>query len=351
FVEASSTADPLVLQDAVTDARRHGWDLSVVALAAEPNGGVSEYAGLIAGQANAGTVVVVAPDALGWASRESQFYPGEFERAWSLIPDGSTEDAAVQHFVRSVLGGPDSVGVMDSTSALWLLLRADGMTSEFTFGDSGDLPIVGDWDCDGIATVGLYRPSTADVFLRNNNTAGAAEISYGYNVDTSQDHMPLVGDFDGDGCDTVSFYRTTDGLVSIYNTKEAAFDELDEAVDFDAEYAFGDVGDLPFVGDFDGDGIDTVGLFRPATGVIYLKNSHEAGPADVEFAFGDVGDLPVAGDWGPEDGIDTVGVYRPGIGTFFFRYTNSAGPADETFPLGVPNRLPLAGGFGMVRVN
>jgi hypothetical protein len=73
---------------------------------------------------------------------------------------------------------------------------------------------------------------------------------------------------------------------------------------------FGDPGDTPFAGDFDGDGIDTFGLHRAASGRVYLSNAHAAGPADVSFVFGDPGDRPVAGDW-TGAGYDTVAVFRP----------------------------------------
>lgn len=35
----------------------------------------------------------------------------------------------------------------------------------FAAGEAGDVVSVGDWDCDGVATVGLVRPSSGDIFL------------------------------------------------------------------------------------------------------------------------------------------------------------------------------------------
>ncbi len=346
FVGPGSDADRAVLEDAVADARSHNWDLSVAAFGATPEGGVSEYAASIAAVSDAATVVVVTPDALGWAPQEAQFYEGEFERARSLIPAGSDEGAAVQSFVRSVLGGPDSVGTVNVATARWDLLRSDDTTAAFTFGDTDDIPFIGDWDCDGIDTPGVWRDATREIFLRNDNTDGPAEISYEYFDDGAR---PIVGDFDGDGCDTVSFYYPEDGSVWIFNTKESAIEQADDDTPSDTSYVFGDAGDIAFVGDFDGDGIDTLGLYRPSSGTMYLKNSHTEGPADIEFLFGDPGDLPVAGDWGPEDGIDTVALYRPDTGVFFFRFTNSAGPPDATLESGAAGGQPVAGAFGLDR--
>jgi hypothetical protein len=46
------------------------------------------------------------------------------------------------------------------------LLVADvgGRTRTYRLGRAGDVVVVGDWDCDGLATPGLYRPSTGEAF-------------------------------------------------------------------------------------------------------------------------------------------------------------------------------------------
>ncbi len=35
----------------------------------------------------------------------------------------------------------------------------------YELGEPGDVPVLGDWDCDGRPTPGLYRPPTGEVFL------------------------------------------------------------------------------------------------------------------------------------------------------------------------------------------
>ena len=58
----------------------------------------------------------------------------------------------------------------------------------------------------------------------------------------------------------------------------------------DVAFHFGDPGDVPVTGDWNGDGTDTAGLFR--NGGWYLRNSTTTGVGDVSFGFGDRGDLP-----------------------------------------------------------
>ncbi|HHC08940.1 MAG TPA: hypothetical protein ENK55_09515, partial [Actinobacteria bacterium] len=46
----------------------------------------------------------------------------------------------------------DGVGLVDPETGRWHLRDAAGATSSFYYGDPGDVPFVGDWDCDGIDT-------------------------------------------------------------------------------------------------------------------------------------------------------------------------------------------------------
>jgi hypothetical protein len=112
----------------------------------------------------------------------------------------------------------------------------------------------------------------------------------------------------------------------------------------DVAYVFGNPGDTPFVGDFDGDGVDTVGLHRASTGLVYFRNTHTQGIADNHFIFGDPGDRFVAGDWN-HDGIDTPAVYRPSNTTHYFRFANTQGNADAHYIWGEPTWLPVTGHF------
>ncbi len=238
----------------------------------------------------------------------------------------------------------DTVGVVDPAQGKWHLSDPSGDVASFFYGDPGDVPFMGDWDCDGLDTPGLFRSSDGFVYLRNANTQGIADLHFFFG---NPDDVPLAGDFDGDGCDTVSVYRPAEARVYIINELGADGAGLGAA---DLDYVFGNVGDQPFTGDFDGDGVDTIGLHRPATGLVYFRNSHTQGNADGQFVFGDSGDLLVAGDWSGDwtgGSIDTPALLRPIDGRIFFRYTNSSGPTDRTLQFGgPPGVLPVAGRFG-----
>lgn len=87
----------------------------------------------------------------------------------------------------------------------WILNDGPDATSgpTYAFGRRGDIPLTGDWDCDGFETAGLVRvdESTGAVqwFFNDEAWTGAAPdgpVSWG-----SRGDIPIVGDWDGDGCD------------------------------------------------------------------------------------------------------------------------------------------------------
>ncbi len=77
----------------------------------------------------------------------------------------------------------------------------------------------------------------------------------------------------------------------------------------DAVVRFGQAGDVPIVGDFNGDGVSDVGIYRNGTWMIDINGNRELDAHDKVFAMGGADDLPVVGDWNG-DGIDDPGIYR-----------------------------------------
>jgi hypothetical protein len=203
----------------------------------------------------------------------------------------------------------------------WETISAPRVTTSFYFGNPGDTAFAGDWNCDGVDTPGLYRQLDGFVYLRNSNTQGLADIQFYFG---NPGDIPLAGDFDGDGCDTVSIYRPSEQRVYVINDLGSNDLGLGAA---DYSFTFGNPGDKPFVGDFNGDGFDTIGLHRESTGLVYFRDSNTTGIAHSQFIFGDPGDQIIAGDWNGA-GKDTVAVYRPSTQTLYIRYSNDAGNAN-----------------------
>jgi hypothetical protein len=147
--------------------------------------------------------------------------------------------------------------------------------------------------------LGCIASRTGSCICGTSNTQGAGEIRFFFG---NPGDVPIAGDFNGDGFDTVSIYRPSIQTFFIINALGANEGGLGAA---EFSYVFGDPGDKPFVGDFDGDGVETVGLHRESTGLVYFRNSHSQGNADAQFIFGDPGDRLIAGDWNAD------GAYSP----------------------------------------
>ncbi len=233
----------------------------------------------------------------------------------------------------------DSYGLVDPATGIWHLYDGGTEVGYFYFGNPGDYPFMGDWDCNDIDTPGLYRQSDGYVYLRNSNTQGIANISFYFG---NPGDVPIAGDFNGDGCDTVSIYRPSNQTFYIINKLGTSDGGLGAA---DYSYVFGNPGDKPFIGDFNGNGQDTPGLHRESTGLVYYRNTNSQGNADNTFIYGDPGDRFVAGDW-TSNGIDSPGVFRPSNTTMYLRFENSQGNADRSWNVGSSAWLPVAGRFG-----
>src|SRR5260370_27844342 len=92
-----------------------------------------------------------------------------------------------------------------------------------------------------------------------------------------------------------------------------AIDFFFQAEDGIRDYLFGQAGDIPAVGDWNGDGTAKVGIYRNGLWVLNYTGDGSGSSADNRyFAFGQAGDIPVVGDWNG-DGKAKVGLFRNGL--------------------------------------
>jgi hypothetical protein len=239
--------------------------------------------------------------------------------------------------------------------ATWYLrdsLSSGPATSTFRYGQPGDFPVMGDWDGDGDDTVGVVRftgppdgPFSYTWYLRDINSGGGATVApfvFGNVRFVAVDQLgtvPVVGDWNGDGVDTIGvvvYDFAVDGPVQwqLRNSNSAG------APDVVTHYGRGR--DVPVVGDWDGNGTDSFGVFRDNRSWL-LRNSAGGGTAQISFTYGSASlpELPVPGDW------DGNGTYTPavlrnrpptdeagGFETWLFRNTNSGGAADGQITYG-----------------
>ncbi|MBT8202439.1 MAG: right-handed parallel beta-helix repeat-containing protein [Acidimicrobiia bacterium] len=226
--------------------------------------------------------------------------------------------------------GGDSVGIVDPGTARWTVRTPTGEEHSFYFGIPGDIPLVGDWDCDGRDTPGMFRPHNGNVYLRNSLTTGVADSQFFFGKGGD---VPLVGDWDGDGCDTIGVFRN--GRVFIRNSLGTGF--------ADHDFYFGIPGDVPLGGDYSGSGTSSAALFRPAAGQMHIRHSLTTGIAEETFDLGQPGDRAIVGDW-DGDGVTTTGVLQHN-GTFSLANQNDGSGPDLEIPFA--DGIPIAGAFGL----
>ncbi len=181
----------------------------------------------------------------------------------------------------------------------------------------------------GSDTTGVFRPVNGLLYLKNKNETGFADAALNYGLPGD---YPIVGDWDGNGTSTIGVYRN--GYFYLKNANTLGFADI--------VFTFGKPGDQPIAGDWNGDGTDTIGVYRPYTGQFLLRNSNDEGLAEISFYLGNVGDVGIAGDW-DGDGIDTTGVFRPSNGVIFMKNTNDTGFADIALNYGLPGDKPVMG--------
>jgi M6 family metalloprotease-like protein len=253
-------------------------------------------------------------------------------------------DAVIMHLVDTTNSRParvvdvDGNGDPNDAAAMWIVgetffHKANALRMRVLSGDSQAFTVAVAYG-PGDDTAGVYNPVSGTFFLRNTNSAGAADVTFQYGP-ANAGWAPLMGDWNGDGTDTVGVYNPVSGTFFLRNTNSAG------PADVVFQYGPANAGWVPLVGDWNGDGTDTVGMYNPTTGTFFLRNSNTAGPASLTFSYGPggAGWYPLTGDWNG-DVVTTVGVYNPSTGQFFLKNTNAAGSADTVFAYG-----PGAAGF------
>jgi N-acetylmuramoyl-L-alanine amidase len=167
---------------------------------------------------------------------------------------------------------------------------------------------------------GRWRVNNVNAEQLSTSAAVFASLRYGRSGD-----LPLVGDWDGDGTQTL-------GVVRPSTARDSNHFLLRNSDGGELDFWYGHAGDTILVGDWDGDRSWTPAAVR--AGVWSLRNSNSTGAADVTVAFGRAGDRFLAGDW-DGDGDFTPGVQR--AGTFWLRNSAGTGPAEVRVRFGRPS--------------
>lgn len=230
----------------------------------------------------------------------------------------------------------------------WTFANNDGTeiesASRITLGDPEGIALAGDFDGDGSDEAVIYVAGQWFVDLNGNGRwdAGDLWIRLGNLLD-----RPVVGDWDGDGKDDIGIFgrqwqrdpqriKRDPGLPDPENKRRreidsralAALRELQDADQrrllrrgndgslradaVDHVFQYGEQVDTPVSGDWNGDGIDQIAVFREGKWLLDADGDGRWTQADDRADFGQLGDEPVVGDFNGDE-IDEIGVVRGNV--------------------------------------
>ncbi len=166
------------------------------------------------------------------------------------------------------------------------------------FGQTGDIPIVGDWNGSGKKKIGIFRNGTWILDSNNNGQIDSGDRTFTFG---QAGDFPVVGDWDGSGQLKAGLFRNgtfildySGHLTGTYTGKA------------DVTFSFGQSGDIPVVGDWNGSGTAKVGIFRSGQ---WLVNYPGDQTTITTYNYGAGGDFPLTGDW-DGSGATKIGIFR-----------------------------------------
>jgi len=235
----------------------------------------------------------------------------------------------VSKYAEGILNGKSMIGIFRDGN--WKLdNNNDGIPDQiYTFGTTGDIPVIIDWNGDGISETACFRPSNGNWYV-----AGYPIIHFGKSGD-----IPVVGDWNGDGTYDIGVFRPSVGDWYLDINR-------DGTVDYG--FHFGKSGDIPVVGDWNADWHCDIGVFRPSIGTWYLDTT-KTGVVFRAFQFGRSGDIPVVGDWNGEGSSD-AGVFRPSAHSWYLNFNKNT-IVDKAIQFGTTGDIPIVGNWDNVDIS
>ncbi len=199
------------------------------------------------------------------------------------------------------------------------------------FGAPGDLPVVGNWTGDNTTYIGVYRPSTNTFLLRIHNAAGPPDLVLPFGA---AGDLPVVGHW----CKFSGLTNLVDKPAVYRPSTNSLFRRCTNDTPVVFSSPLGAANDVPVAGDWDFDGVSSIGVYRPSTNTFFLTDDNAT--VTIVTPFGAPGDVPVIRHFFC---CSLIGVYRPSTSTFFLSDSNTAPSLITVIPFGAPGDLPLIG--------
>ncbi len=227
---------------------------------------------------------------------------------WTLRIYGTQPTAPAGSRARSDFDGDGRLDFAIYRGGSW---RVQNSPASTTWGVPSDIPVVGDYDGNGVSEIAIFRPADGGWYIQ-----GQAPVSWGTPGD-----VPVPADYNGDGSDDLAIFRKgtwyVRGLFAIQ---------------------WGVPGDIPVPGDYNGDGVDEIAVYRPSDGTWYINGGGT-------IVFGQISDIPVPADY-DGDGDDDIALFQPSTANWnvmgqFIRQWGSPGDVPLGLDINADGRAEL----------
>lgn len=219
-------------------------------------------------------------------------------------------------------GRSDYAVFRPSTGQWFIRYSSTGSTTSIYWGLQGDIPVPANVSGDARAELIVFRPSNGTWYIRNSDGTSRS-VQWG----TNGDH-PVPMDWNGDGKAELAVYRppvvggTPYGMWYILASDGLTYTWVE----------WGEYGDCPMVGDFDGDKKTDLAQFRGTTGTWYIAFGKGG---SIASQWGAWGDIPIVQK---NAGKHLLTVWRPGNNTFYSK--NVVTGATSSLTWGEPGDIP-----------
>jgi predicted outer membrane repeat protein len=213
--------------------------------------------------------------------------------------------------------GLAEIGYFRAASGLWALLESSegfsyAMPRYYSWGQTGDILALGDYDGDGRMDPTVRRPPESGQSAAYRILLSTTDYDFGSSLTVPAGwpgigDTPVPGDYNRDGVTDPAIWRGSAGVWII---------PLSPGFTTYAFLSWGITGDTPVGADVDGDGQADIGYWRPSTGVWgFLKSTQGYSySSPLYFSWGQSGDIPVMADYDGDHKADPAVVIPPAGG-------------------------------------